>query len=63
MKVSLKTEGRQKTHPTSVKSRQQMNCSLTFTSKVSLRKVSLREPPGGQILTNYAYQRYLYYEI
>ena len=33
-----------------MKSRQQMTCSLSFTSKVSLRKVSLREPPGGQIL-------------
>ena len=42
-----------KTYPTSVKSRQQMTCSLSFTSKVSLRKVSLREPPGGQILINY----------
>ena len=36
---------------------------LSFISKVSLRKVSLREPCGGQLFINYAYQRYLYCEI
>ena len=54
-KISLKTQDKQKhMYPSSVKSRQQMTYSLSFTSKVSLRKVSLREPPGGQILINYA---------
>ena len=50
LKSFFKDSRQAKTHPTSVKSRQQMTCSLSFTSKVSLRKVSLREPPGGQIL-------------